>query len=81
MGFLSSIFGDPSQKLLKKYLPLLDQINELEKKYQDWEDEKLHAETNHFKNRLEKGESLEQILPEAFAVAREAAKRTIGQRH
>ena len=81
MSFLSSIFGDPSQKLLKKYLPLLDQINELEKKYQDWEDEKLRAETNHFKKRLENGETLEQILPEAFAVAREAAKRTIGQRH
>jgi len=81
MSFLSSIFGDPSKKLLKKYLPLLDQINELEKKYQDWEDEKLRAETNHFKKRLENGETLEQILPEAFAVAREAAKRTIGQRH
>src|SRR3990167_790536 len=81
MSFLSSIFGDPSKKLLKKYLPLLDQINELEKKYQDWEDEKLRAETNHFKKRLENGESLDGILPEAFAVAREAAKRTIGQRH
>ena len=81
MSFLSSIFGDPSQKLLKKYLPLLDQINGLEKKYQDWEDEKLRAETGHFKKRLENGETLDQILPEAFVVAREAAKRTIGQRH
>ena len=81
MSFLSSIFGDPSKKLLKKYLPLLEQINELEKKYQDWEDEKLRAETNHFKNRLEKGESLDGILPEAFSLVREAAKRTIGQRH
>jgi len=81
MSFLSSIFGDPSKKLLKKYLPLLEQINELEKKYQDWGDEKLRAETNHFKNRLEKGESLDGILPEAFSLVREAAKRTIGQRH
>lgn len=81
MSFLSLIFGDPAQKLLKRNEALIGQINDLEKKYQDWEGEKLRAETDHFKKRLGKGETLDQILPEAFALTREAAKRTIGQRH
>ncbi|HLC99654.1 MAG TPA: preprotein translocase subunit SecA [Patescibacteria group bacterium] len=79
--FLSKLFGDSADRLLKKNQSLLQTINNLEHKYEKFADEKFPAETEHLKKRLKKGETLDQVLPEAFALTREAAKRTIGQRH
>ena len=73
--------GDPQGRALKKYLDLVNQINELEPRYESLEDDQLAASTAKFRERVRNGETLEDILPEAFAVVREAAKRTIGQRH
>ncbi|MFH1781669.1 MAG: preprotein translocase subunit SecA [Patescibacteria group bacterium] len=81
MAILSKILGDANQKALKKIQPIVDQINDFEKSIQSLSDEDLKAKTQEFKERLKKGETEDDILPEAFAVVREAAKRTLGQRH
>ncbi len=81
MAILEKIFGDPNKKYLKKIEPLVKKINSLEKKFENFSDEKLKEKTFEFKERLKKGEALDDLLPEAFAVVREAAKRTLGQRH
>jgi len=81
MSILTKIFGDPNEKTLKKLQPIVDQINQFEHKFENFSDEKLKNQTFLFKERLSKGENLDDILPEAFAVVREAAKRTLGQRH
>ncbi len=82
MSFLTKILGDPSDKTIKKkFRPLVQKVNELEKSFQKKSDLEIRACTQDFKDRIKNGESFEDILPEAFAVAREAAKRTIGQRH
>jgi len=81
MSVLSKIFGDPNQRFLNKLQPLVEKINQLEKKFESFSDEKLKEKTIEFRERLRKGETLDDLLPEAFAVVREAAKRTIGQRH
>jgi len=78
---LSKIFGDPNKKVLGKLQPIVDKINGLEKKFEGNSREKLSQQTEEFKKRLEKKETLDDILPEAFALVREAAKRTLGQRH
>ncbi len=75
------LFGDPNEKELKRLKPLVDSINELEPEFKKLSDEKLRAKTDEFKDRVSKGESLDKILPEAYAAVREAARRTIGQRH
>ena len=75
------IFGTPSERIIKKYLPLVDQIEALEEEIEKLSDKELTAKTQEFKDRLEKGENLDDILVEAFAVVREASKRTIGKRH
>ncbi|MBN1385304.1 MAG: preprotein translocase subunit SecA [Elusimicrobia bacterium] len=75
------VFGTKSERDVKKILPLIEQINSLEEKTKKISDDALKLKTDEFKSRLSKGETLEQILPEAFACVREAAKRTIGQRH
>jgi preprotein translocase subunit SecA len=72
---------DSNERELKKYQPTVDQVNSLEKNIKKLSDEKLREKTAHFRKRLEKGEPLDNILPEAFALVREAAVRTIGQRH
>jgi len=72
---------DSNEKELKKLQPLVEQINRLEPEFQSLNDQQLRSKTDEFKKRLEKGETLDDILPEAFAAVREAAKRTIGQRH
>jgi len=72
---------DSNEKELKKLEPLVGQINELESGFKDLSNGQLRLKTDEFKKRLEKGEALDDILPEAFATVREAAKRTIGQRH
>ena len=78
---LKKIVGSKNDRELKRIQPLVDQINELESKVSPLTDDQLRAKTSEFKERIEKGESLDQILPEAFAVVRETAKRTLGERH
>ena len=81
MSFLSKIFGDPNKKYLKQVQPLVDKINLLEPRFEKISDEEIRENTKKLKERIEKKESLENILPEAFALGREAAKRTLHQRH
>lgn len=78
---IQHIFGDPNKKALKKYEPIVAQVNSLESAISALSDEQLKAKTAEFKARLEKGETLDDIKAEAFAVAREASKRVSGQRH
>lgn len=78
---LKALFGDESAKTLKKLRPTVAQINEYEEKFSAFSDTQLTEQTAVFKKRLLEGESLDDILPEAFATVREASKRTLGQRH
>jgi len=78
---LSKIFGDQNKRDLKPFLALVPKINDFEAQVSPLSNEALKAKTTEFKNRLEKGESLDSLLPEAFSVVREAAKRTLNQRH
>src|SRR3970040_1564652 len=73
--------GDPHKRQIEKYTETVDLINSLENQYEGYSDEALRAQTNQFRLRLAKGETLNDILPEAFAVVREASKRNLGQRH
>jgi len=72
---------DSNEKELKRLQPLVDRINSLEPDFEKLTDDELRAKTNEFKTRLNEGESLNELLPEAYAAVREAAKRTIKQRH
>lgn len=78
---LKALFGDPNQRKLKKYQPLVVDINLLEDEIQVLSDSELQHKTIDFKQRLENGEFLDDLLPEAFAVVREASKRVLGMRH
>ena len=78
---LNKIFSDPSRKFIKNASPVVAKINTLETSIAPLSDDQLKNKTVEFKERITKGETLDQLLPEAFAVVREAAKRTIGQRH
>ena len=80
MGLMAKIFGTRSQRELKKLQPLVDKILRLEEEYKALSDEQLQAKTPYFKERLSRGETLDDILPEAFAAIREAADRVIGLR-
>ncbi|MCB7305258.1 preprotein translocase subunit SecA [Bariatricus massiliensis] len=81
MGLIEKIFGTHSENELKRIYPIVDHIEALEPEMQQLSDMELKAKTREFKERLEKGETLDDILPEAFAVVREAAVRSIGMRH
>ena len=81
MGLFEKIFGTHSDRALKDIRPVVDQINALEPQMQAKSDAELRAMTQIFKDRLKAGETTDDILPEAFAVTREAAKRVLGQRH
>ena len=81
MGIFSKIFKSYSEKEVKRVMPIVDKINSLETEIQKLKDTELKAKTNEFKERLQKGETLDDILPEAFAVVREASKRVLGMRH
>ncbi len=74
-------FGDANEKYLKKLQPLIDKINLLEPTLESFSNEQLKEKTKEFKERVKKGETLNDILPESFALVREAAKRTLKQRH
>jgi preprotein translocase subunit SecA len=76
-----SIFGSVNERTIRQFQKTIDEINNLEKNYIDLSDEGLKAQTQILKDRLKAGESLNDILPNAFAVVREAAKRTLGMRH
>jgi preprotein translocase subunit SecA len=81
MSLYYKIFGDPNQKTLKKIQPVVEKINSFEEQLAKLSDLELKAKTPEFKERLQKGETLDDILPEAFAVVREASKRVAGMRH
>jgi len=78
---LKLLFGDPNKKLLADLGQEVDKINSLESDIEKFSDDQLKAKTVEYKNRLEKGETIDDFMYEAFAVVREVAKRTIGQRH
>src|SRR5581483_3743795 len=81
MAILRNLFGDQNTKDLKPFLALVPKINAFEPTISALSDALLRAKTAEFKKRLEAGETTDDILPEAFAVVREGAKRTLGQRH
>ena len=81
MSFVDKLLGNTSESRLKKLAPIVKTINELEPKLRSLSDGELMARTDEFKKRLAGGETLDDILPEAYATVREAAVRTIGQRH
>lgn len=81
MSFLEKIFGDLNTKELKKIDKIVDKIEELDDVMAAKTDEELQAMTGLFKERLAQGETLDDLLPEAFAVVREAAWRTLGMKH
>ncbi|WP_231387460.1 preprotein translocase subunit SecA, partial [Dolichospermum circinale] len=78
---LKLLLGDPNARKLKKYQPDITEINLLEEDIKPLSDEQLRAKTVEFKQRLSKGETLDDILPEAFAVVRESGRRVLGLRH
>lgn len=78
---VTAIFGDYSKKEVKKLQKTVKKINELEDKFKKMDDKELTSQTQKFKDRLAKGETLDDILPEAFAVCREGAVRVLGMRH
>ena len=80
MGFIQKIFGTHSEHELKRIYPIADAVEALEPQMQSLSDEELRAKTKEFKDRLAGGETLDDILPEAFAVVREAAYRTLGMK-
>ena len=81
MGLVEKVFGTHSGREVKRVIPIVDKIEALEPEYEKLSDEALKAKTIEFKNRLKNGETIDDILVEAYAVVREAAKRSIGQRH
>ena len=81
MGLFSKIFGTYSEKEVKRVMPIVDKINSFEPEISKLSDEELTCKTQEFKKRLNEGETLDDILPEAFAVVREASKRVLGMRH
>ena len=81
MGFVSKLLSFGSDKDLKRYYKLVDKINALEPTYEKMDEEELKKQTDLFRERYANGESLDSMLPEAFAVTREASKRVLGMRH
>jgi len=81
LGIVKKIFGDSNEREVKRLLKVVDHINSLEPQMTVLSDEQLKHKTVEFRERLEKGETLDDLLPEAFAVVREASKRTLGKRH
>ncbi|HHU05990.1 MAG TPA: preprotein translocase subunit SecA [Clostridiales bacterium] len=80
MGLFSKVFGSRNERELKKIMPIVDRIEALEPEYKTLTDSELRAKTDEFKQRLSSGETLDDILPEAFATVREAASRVLGMR-
>ncbi len=81
MSFLHKFFPDQNKKIVKSLQPLVARINDLESEFEKLSNDEVKGKTAEFKARLEKGETLDDLLPEVFATVREAAKRTLGMRH
>ena len=81
MGLFEKIFGTYSEKEVKRVRPIVDKINGLEEEISKLSDKELAAKTDYFKAELANGKTLDDILPEAYAVVREASKRVLGMRH
>ncbi len=81
MGLVHKIFGTHSQHELKRIAPIADKVESYREEYGKLTDEQLKAKTKEFKERLAKGETLDDILPEAYATVREAGKRVLGMEH
>ncbi len=80
MGLLDKVIGTHSEREVKRVIPIVDKIEALEPEMEKLSDDELKAKTDEFKKRLSEGATLDDILPEAYAVVREASKRTIGLR-
>jgi preprotein translocase subunit SecA len=80
-SLIKRIVGSKNERELKRIRPLVQRINQIESKVLSLSDDQLRTKTTEFKERIERGESLEEVLPEAFAVVRETARRTLGERH
>ncbi|MEN8251831.1 MAG: preprotein translocase subunit SecA, partial [Bacteroidota bacterium] len=78
---ITKIGGDPNKKKIEEYMSVVSQINDLETSIVALSDQELKAKTDEFKSRLDQGETLDDLLVEAFAVVREVSKRTLGMRH
>ncbi|MBQ5674891.1 MAG: preprotein translocase subunit SecA, partial [Lachnospiraceae bacterium] len=81
MSALTRIFGTHSERELKRIYPIVDKVESYQKTMNALSDEELKGKTKEFKERLEKGETLDDLLPEAYATVREAAKRVLGMEH
>jgi len=81
MSILNNLFGNANERYAKSVLPTIEKINSLEKEFKDFSNEQLKDKTAEFKKKLADGKNLDEILPEAFAAVREAAKRNLNQRH
>jgi len=80
-NLIKKIVGSKNERELKRIQPMVNRINQFETAIQPLSDDQLRAKTSEFRSRLDQGEPLDQILPEAFAVVRETARRTLGERH
>ena len=79
LGLVKKLFGDANEREIKRLMRTVEEINGLEPQIAQLSDEELREKTEEFKARLEKGEDIDALLPEAFAVVREASKRVLGQ--
>ena len=80
-GLTRRIFGTANERVVKAYAKQVEAVNKLEPEFEKLSDEALRARTAEYRKRLDKGAELNSLIPEAFASVREAAKRTLGQRH
>src|SRR5262245_43393748 len=80
-GMLRKLFGSQNDRELRRIVPLVERVNRLEKEVVGLSDDQLRARTAVFRERIARGETLDDLLPEAFATVREAGKRVLGQRH
>ncbi len=82
LNFLSKkIFGSSNDRVIKKFLPLVDKVNQLEKTYEKLTDDQILNKTKELRQQVKNGKPLDDIIPDAFSNVREAAKRSLGQRH
>ena len=81
MGIIDKVFGTHSERELKRIKPIIDKIESYRPAMMEMPEEQLKGKTKEFKKRLEEGEALDSLLPEAYAVVREAARRTLGMEH
>ena len=81
MGFMEKIFGDLNEKEVKRIGKIVDKVEALDEQMQALSDEELRGKTAEFRQRIADGETLDDLLPEAFAVCREGAWRSLGMKH